>query len=112
MICPCHNCLVYIRCKHRIEKHDWHNKDVFYTFDDLIKECGELRKFFGLDSLVNRAKIRKYRSSSYFYEQTMMGYIDRQPHGKQLLETFLKVMRIDILPTTLNPKIRLKSGGI
>ncbi len=92
-------------------KHDWVTKDVFYTFDDLIKECDELRKFFGMDTLVHRAKIRGYkRSSSYFYEKTLMSYIEEQPYGKQLLETFLKVMGIDELPNTLNPKIRLKGS--
>jgi hypothetical protein len=109
--CPCHNCLVYIRCKHRIETQKF-RKDVYYTFDVLVKECGELRDFFGLNTLLHKAKLKKFNRGHYLYERTLMSYIQDVPRGKQLVEEFLKVMGVnnDELPNSLNPKIRIRGS--
>lgn len=108
MTCPCHNCLVYIRCQYRVKKHVFNNKDVYYTFDELIHECDDLKEFFGLNTLTHKVKVKSLARMSYTYERTLMSYIEEQPHGKQKVEEFLRVMHIKELPNSLNPKIRLK----
>jgi len=113
MICPCHNCLVYIRCKQRVERHTF-RKDVYYTFENLIQECDPLRDFFELDTLLHRIKVKRAEKFSYSYERTLMSYIEEQPRGKQLIEEFLKVMGMtnDEMPNSINPRIRLKAGMV
>ena len=107
MTCPCHNCLVYVRCKQHVEKHKF-NKDVYYAFDGLVKECDRLREFFGLTTLVHKIKVETLSSFSYSYDRTLMSYIEEQPRGKQLVEQFLRVMGITEMPNSINPKIRVK----
>jgi hypothetical protein len=106
MTCPCHNCLVYIRCQHRIKKYIFNKKIVYYTFGDLIYECGELRKFFGLNTLQHRVKIKAL--SRNYTLSALTSYIEDLPHGKKLMEEFLRVMHMEELPNSLNPKIRVK----
>jgi len=107
MSCPCHNCLVYIRCQQRVEKQKF-RKDVYYAYDSLVKECDLLKDYFGLNTLIHKVKVKTLSSFSYTYENTLMSYIEEQPGGKQLVEEFLKVMHVDEMPNSLNPKIRLK----
>jgi len=78
---------------------------VYYTFDDLIHECDELKKFFGLNTLQHRVKIK---TLAMYYGKTLTSYIEEQPHGKKLTEEFLRVMHIYELPNNLDPKIRVK----
>ena len=108
MTCPCHNCLVFIRCQNRIERHVFREKEVYYQFDQLIQECDDLRKFFGLDTLQHRIKVKRHKEQSYSFERTLMSYIEEQPRGKQLMEEFLRVMHIKEMPNSINPKVRLK----
>lgn len=108
MTCPCHNCLVYIRCQNRVERHVFRQKEVYYKFDHLLQECDDLRKFFGLDTLQHRVKVKQHAMVSYAYDKTLMSYIEEQPFGKKLLEEFLRVMHIEEMPNSLNPKVRLK----
>lgn len=108
MTCPCHNCLVYIRCQHRVERHLFRNKQVYYSFDQLVQECDELKKFFGLDTLQHRVRLKNHERMSSRYDRTIMSYIEEQPHGKKLMEEFLKVMHIKEMPNSINPKVRLK----
>lgn len=89
-------------------------KDVHYTFEELVQECDPLREFFELNTALHRIKVRKARKSSYYYERTLVSYIEEQPRGKQLVEEFLKVMGItnDEMPNSINPRVRLKTGMI
>ncbi len=82
---------------------------MYYTFDVLVKECDELRDFFGLNTLTHKAKLKNFNSSQYLYERTLMSYIGEIPRGKQLMKEFLKVMGVtnNKLPNSLNPKIRI-----
>ena len=113
MTCPCHNCLVYVRCKQRVERQKF-TQDVYYTFEGLIQECDLLREFFELNTALHRIKVRKDKKYSYDYERRLVRYIEEQPRGKQLVEEFLKVMGItnDEMPNSINPRVRLKPGMV
>ena len=111
-MCPCKNCLVYIRCKQKIKKTTMGvNKEVYYIIDDLINDCPELRKFFGVDTLMHKIEIRNLLKYNPWVNKKLMLYLINQPRGDKLMEEFLNVMGFHELPNMLNPKIRIEIGN-
>lgn len=107
MICPCKNCLVYVRCKQRVEKIKYYyydHQEIDYQFGELIDKCEELRIFFGVNSIFHKVNMKSYR-----YKWTQ--YLIKLPRGKQLVEEFLSVMKVNELPTALNYKMKVKAKG-
>lgn len=104
MKCPCKNCLVYVRCKQKVKKLTTYDKELYYVFDDLIRECVDLRIFFGVNSILHKINMKSY------YNYTLTQYLIKKPRGKQLIEEFLTVMGYHELPNILNPIIRIKPG--
>ena len=113
MLCPCKNCLVYIRCKQRIEKITVNSKkEVYYIIDDLVNDCPDLKRFFGIDKLIHKVELRNlFRYNSWEKNKRLMFYLMKQPRGEKLIEEFLNVMGYHELPNLINPKIRIKPGN-
>jgi len=92
MICPCKNCLVYIRCKHRVIGITTQGKGTLYSFSHLVLECDQLQEFFGVNTITHRVKI-KALTKYYHADQSIMHHIKKMPNGKQLVKQFLDVMK-------------------
>jgi len=91
MICPCKNCLVFVRCKQKVKKDYLYH----YTFAILLKECEDLRKFFGLNTLIHRVRLNQLSQNGYAFGTNLNIFIEKMPNGRQLIDSFLAVMEYE-----------------
>jgi hypothetical protein len=84
---PCDECIVKVRCMQRVDikKSHSHYMVIAAILLPLVKECEELRKYFGIDSIFYKLKLE-----NNFYPVDLLLAL---PNSEQLMDELLKCMQ-------------------